>query len=475
MVNKQKVSIFWFRKDLRLTDNPGLHEAVQQGSVLPIFIVDQDVLAREGQASRWWLYHALSDLDASLDHRLQVYQGNTEAVLLALGKKYAIEKIYWNKIYEPSFLHADQHLQKKLDAHGIQGIIGRGNLLWEPSQVLKADGTPYRVYTPFFYNGCLQATPPAHPLPAPSHASWFVDADNHVTLDHAFSHLFGKDWPKERVADWQISEKAALKAVHQFVSKQLIGYKVNRDFPSKSSTSRLSPYLHFGQISPQYIWHAVLEAEKKHHIPHADVDSFLREVGWREFSYNLLYHFPTLPDKNFQPKFDAFPWKANAKYLHAWQQGQTGYPLVDAGMRELLQTGYMHNRVRMVVGSFLIKNLLLDWRYGRDWFWEHLVDADLANNSASWQWVAGSGADAAPYFRIFNPTTQGEKFDELGRYTRKFVPELKNVSDQYLFEPWKAPALLLLQAGVVLGKEYPLPIVSIEDSRKIALEAYHTL
>jgi deoxyribodipyrimidine photo-lyase len=270
---------------------------------------------------------------------------------------------------------------------------------------------------------------------------------------------------------WEIGEGAAQRKLHTFLERGLQNYKEYRNHPSKPNTSRLSPHLHFGEISPNQAWHAAQHYGHAHRLEN-DLDCFLSELGWREFSYYLLYHFPDLPSKNFQSKFDHFPWQYDDAFLNVWQQGKTGYPIVDAGMRELWQTGYMHNRVRMIVASFLVKNLGIHWRQGADWFWDCLVDADLASNSASWQWVAGSGADAAPYFRIFNPILQGEKFDPDGDYTRRFVPELKNIPNKYLYNPWKAPEHVLKTSRVVLGTTYPRPIVDLEKSRDAALTAY---
>lgn len=267
-----------------------------------------------------------------------------------------------------------------------------------------------------------------------------------------------------------MSEKGARKRLDTFLEEGICDYKEGRNFPAKRHTSQLSPYLHFGLISPNEIWYSTKEC-----MDDTNSDHFLSELGWREFSYSLLYHFPQLPKKNLQQKFDRFPWKKSKRMLRAWQKGQTGYPIVDAGMRELWQTGYMHNRVRMIVGSFLVKNLLLHWRDGERWFWDCLVDADLASNSASWQWVAGCGADAAPYFRIFNPITQGEKFDPEGEYTLKYIPELKNMPKKFLYKPWEAPELVLQEAGVTLGKDYPKPIVDCKQSRETALEAFSSL
>jgi len=280
-------------------------------------------------------------------------------------------------------------------------------------------------------------------------------------------------WNNKFEQYWAIGEDAAYKRLDNFLESGLKDYKKNRNFPSKDNVSRLSPYLHFGEISPNYIWHKVITQENKGYVQ--DVEHFCSELGWREFSYYLLYHFPQLPKQNLNSKFDIFPWREDKKLLKLWQKGKTGIPIVDAGMRQLWETGYMHNRVRMIVASFLVKNLLLDWRHGEKWFWDCLLDADLANNSASWQWIAGCGADAAPYFRIFNPVLQGQKFDPAGDYTRKFVPELKNLPDKYLFNPWEAPGNVLIGTGISLGKDYPKPIVDLKESRNRALKAFASL
>ena len=281
------------------------------------------------------------------------------------------------------------------------------------------------------------------------------------------------EWYKGFESEWSPGEDGADKSLDEFLDSGLINYKEGRNFPSQKFVSRLSPHLHFGEISPNEVWYRAKTKETLNGIEKS-LAHFHSELGWREFSYYLLYHFPDLPSVNFQRKFDTFPWQKNDELLQLWKKGMTGYPIVDAGMRELWKTGYMHNRLRMVVGSFLVKNLLIDWREGEAWFWDCLIDADLASNSASWQWVAGSGADAAPYFRIFNPITQGLKFDPQGEYTKKYVPELKDLPNKYLFNPWEAPKEVLEVAGVELGKDYPEPIVDLKISRELALEAFAT-
>jgi len=464
---QKKTVIHWFRQDLRVSDNPALTEASKKGSVLPIYILDDDNAEthRMGGASRWWLYHSLNSLKKSLAGKLSVYIGDPEKILLNLAKENHIKAVYWNRCYEPWRIRRDKIIKSALTENNIEVKSYNGSLLWEPWEILKKDGTPYKVFTPYFRNGCLNALTPRVPLPKPKKLTLHDNASNNLKLDEL--NLLPKiPWHKQIEPHWNIGEKAAQKKLNAFTLNGLENYKQGRDIPASNSVSRLSPHLHFGEISPNQAWYAAKNNEDSD-----DLDRFLSEMGWREFSYSLLYHFPDLPRKNLQSKFDAFPWLENDTYLRAWQRGQTGHPFIDAGMRELWQTGYMHNRVRMVVGSFLVKNLLLHWHHGERWFWDCLLDADLANNSASWQWVAGCGADAAPYFRVFNPVIQGEKFDAEGVYTKRFVPELINMPKKYLFCPWEAPIEVLQKAGVVLGKNYPEPIVDLKQSRIRALDA----
>lgn len=469
-MKKYVTSIFWFRQDLRLSDNPGLTQAVASGRVLPIYIFD-DVHPGEnimGGAAKWWAHHSLSSLNKSLDGNLNFYKGDPEKIIDDLVNRHDIKAVFWNRCYEPWRMERDARIKENLKKKGINAESFNGSLLWEPWEVLKDDGTPYKVFTPFYRKGCMAAQPPRQPLKSPAKLATVKD-DKSIPLDN-LEFMPRIRWDKQLEPHWDVSEFGAQKQLAEFLKNGLTGYKEGRNFPDKGHVSHLSPYLHSGEISPNQVWHA---ARMRGDSP--DIDHFCSELGWREFSYSLLYHFPALPHKNWQKKFDSFPWQDNSEALRRWQKGMTGYPIVDAGMRELWQTGYMHNRVRMIVASFLIKNLLIDWRHGAHWFWDCLVDADLANNSASWQWVAGSGADAAPYFRIFNPIGQGEKFDGDGAYTRKYVPELATIPDRYLFEPWEAPEDVLRQAGVVLGKTYPKPIVDAGLSRARALDAFAKL
>jgi len=468
----QKV-IHWFRQDLRLNDNPALFDAASCGQILPVYILD-DVNSGEyfmGSASRWWLHHSLVSLNASLQGNLRVYRGNPANILLEIAKNNSVSFIYWNRCYEPWQIKRDKDIKKLLEEHNILVKSYNASLLWEPWEVLKQDGNPYKVFTPYYRKGCLGAKPPRDPIPNPT--TLFLDNGNNLTDINDLKLLPKISWHDKLTKSWNIGEESAHQRLDAFLNEGLNGYKESRNFPHKLNVSKLSPYLHFGEISPNYVWYKLQLSNGLGYSN--DTDHFCSELGWREFSYYLLYYFPNLPKQNLNSKFDAFPWSQDLNLLNCWQRGQTGIPIVDAGMRELWQTGYIHNRVRMIVGSFLVKNLLLHWNHGERWFWDCLVDADLANNSASWQWIAGCGADAAPYFRIFNPVTQGQKFDSIGEYTRKFVPELKKIPDEYLFNPWEAAENILHNAAIRLGKDYPYPIVDLKQSRNSALEAFASL
>ena len=466
------IAIHWFRQDLRLADNPALCQAVARGDLLPIYILDDESAGEHamGGASRLWLHHSLHSLNQSLQGQLRVYQGNALDVLTQLCRDHDISSVCWNRCYEAWRIERDGHIKSALKSAGVEVLSSNGSLLWEPWQVLKGDGTPYKVFTPFFKNGCLKAAEPAPCKPAPSDITFAQGSFGALTSIEALKLQPAIRWDEPMLQHWKIGEQGALERLQTFADTGISDYKEGRNLPAKTFTSRLAPHMHFGEISPRTVWHAATLMGDDD-----NVYTFKSELGWREFSYSLLYHFPNMPRKNMSSKFDAFPWGDDAGALKAWQRGMTGYPIVDAGMRELWHTGYMHNRVRMIVGSFLVKNLLLHWHHGEAWFWDTLFDADLASNSASWQWVAGCGADAAPYFRIFNPITQGEKFDPEGDYTRRWVPELKDVPKKYLYQPWEAPPMLLQAAGVKLGVDYPHPIVQVKDSRERALGAFKSL
>ena len=469
-MNTTALTIFWFRQDLRISDNPGLVEAAKDCLVLPIYIQDDDHdVFKIGGASRWWLHQSLDRLSKSLDNKLNFYTGNTKEILLEIIQQNNIKAVYWNRRYTPHHIKIDVEIKAWLKTIGIECTSFCASLLWEPWTIKKSDATPYKVYTPFYRKACGQGVCPRDPLPKPEKL-WLVKDEKNINTLDSLQLLPRKKWYEQIESHWNVGEVCAQEKLVRFMDKGITEYKENRNYPNKLNVSQLSPYLHFGEISPHQVWRTTQDQAMNH--KEEDVNHFLSEIGWREFSYYLLYHFPDLPCKNFQAKFDQFPWRYDKALLEAWQKGQTGYPIVDAGMRQLWQIGYMHNRVRMIVASFLVKNLLLHWHYGQAWFWDCLVDADLANNSASWQWVAGCGADAAPYFRIFNPITQGEKFDPDGLYTRHFVPELSRLPNRFLFKPWTAPHNILKDAGVFLGENYPRPIINLEESREQAMNAY---
>ena len=464
-------ALFWFRKDLRLADNPALLQAVSRGAVLPIYILDQVQSSHYqlGAASRWWLHYSLASLKNSLGGALSFYCGNPLDIVLELVARYSLQYVSWNHCYEPWCQQRDASIATALKARGITVMQCNASLLWEPWSIHKQDGSAYRVFTPFYRKGCLLSLDPRRPLPLPQDAVYCHDTEKAVGLD-SLELLPRIRWDASLTAVWSIGEQAAIERFRQFRDEGLPAYHLGRNYPAQKVVSRLSPHLHFGEISPNTLWYGVQQQADS-----SNVNSFCSELGWREFSYNLLYHNPQLPQVNLQSKFDAFAWNNNQDWLHAWQRGNTGIPMVDAGMRELWTSGYMHGRLRMIVGSFLVKNLRIHWHHGERWFWDTLVDADIANNSASWQWIAGCGADAVPYFRIFNPVTQGHKFDPTGAYVRQHLPELASLPTRYLFSPWQAPTSILDQAGVRLGTTYPWPVVDLAQSRAQTLKAFYAL
>ena len=458
--------IVWLRQDLRLADNPALHAAAAAGHpVVPLFIWESEPAWGAGGATQWWLEGSLRALAQDLAKRgapLVLRKGKAAEVLDAVIAETGATAVHWNRCYEPAAIARDTAIKADLRARGIAVETFAASVLFEPWTLQTKTGGPYRVFTPF-YNATRAITPRA-PLPAPRKLTGVK-----ITGDDLVSWRLrptAPDWAGGLRETWTPGEAAARKQLTHFLDAIAAAYHRTRDVPGVLGTSRLSPYLHFGEISPHQIWAAAGARE-----PHSGIVSFQREVVWREFSTHLLYHFPHMPTKPLRPAFAHFPWRRDKRALRAWQRGMTGYPIVDAGMRELWHTGWMHNRVRMIVASFLVKHLLLPWQDGEAWFWDTLVDADLANNAASWQWVAGCGMDAAPYFRIFNPMLQGAKFDAEGAYVRRWVPEIGGLSNEYLHAPWEAPALELAAAGVVLGKTYPQPIVDHAAARARALAA----
>ena len=472
----KRLVIHWFRQDLRISDNPALYAANKAGHIMPIFILDKNECSinyKQGAASNCWLHYSLESLNIDLNYKLNIYIGNPIEVLTKLAIRYSVDTVFWNRCYDNYSIRRDNLIKEELKKVNVQIQAFNSLLLLEPWENLNFDNKPYRVFTFFYKKSYLKIKSPRKIISKPKNMFLVKDLKNQKLI-YNLKLLPKINWFKKIKNYWIISENGAYNVLRNFLNFHFKNYKEGRNFPEENHISRLSPYLHHGNISISHIWNA---SYKKAQLE-GWVDSlecFHKELVWREFSYSTLFHFPKLPYKNFQEKFNKFPWKINSILLKSWQKGQTGYPIIDAGMRELWETGYMHNRIRMITSSFLVKNLLLDWRIGAAWFWNCLVDADLANNSASWQWIAGCGADAAPYFRIFNPVIQSKKFDPNGQYIRKYIPEISQLSNQYLFEPWKAPQEVLKAANIKLGINYPVPIVDLKESRISALQALKML
>jgi len=461
-------ALIWFRQDLRLADNPALH-AARDRPVLACYILDDEAAGpwAHGAAQRWWLHQSLAALAealAALGSRLHLAVGRAEALVPALAEAIGAEEVHAGRLYEPWARKRDEAVSHALQSARRRLVLHTSTLLHEPHRIRTGQGKPYSVYTPFS-RALFALGEPAPPLPAPGTLTLAEGAPKGVTLD-ALGLMPGRDWWREFPEHWTPGEAGATKRLAAFVETSLRGYDGQRNTPGVAGTSSLSPHLRFGEVSPRQVWHAAREAGTKGEA------TFLKEILWREFSYHLLWHRPELPEAPLQPQFEAFPWRPDRRLLRAWQRGRTGYPIVDAGMRQLWRMGWMHNRVRMITASLLVKHLLQPWQAGAAWFWDTLLDGDLASNSASWQWVAGCGADAAPYFRVFNPMLQGEKFDADSAYVRRWVPELAQVPDKFLHKPWEAPEMVLRGAGVRLGEDYPRLIIPHAEGRARALEAY---
>jgi deoxyribodipyrimidine photo-lyase len=460
-------SIVWFRNDLRLADNPALLAGLGAGRpVVPVYVFDPktDGIRPPGAASRWWLHHALTALDAALRRigsRLILRHGPAAQVIKQLASEHDVSAVYWNRAYDRGSRERDTRLKEALERRGVTAEGLKGNLLFEPWEVETTAGGPFKVFTAF-WRACRALPSPATPLPAPKVLPAPLQWPASENLSDWKLLPTRPDWAGGLREGWIPGEKAAAQRLSAFLDGPLSDYRQARDAPAVDGTSRLSPHLAFGEISPRQVWHATTTHDRS-----AAGEKFLTELGWREFANHLLHHFGDLARHNFRPEFDAFPWRDDKKALDAWQEGRTGYPIVDAGMRELWTTGWMHNRVRMIVASFLTKDLLIDWRTGERWFWDTLVDADPANNATGWQWVAGCGADAAPYFRVFNPTLQGEKFDPRGDYVRRWVPELAGRPVETIHQPWAAQSE---RAG-----GYPAPIVDHAAARVRALAAFRSI
>lgn len=477
--------IMWFRDDLRLSDNPALYAAAELGRpLLCVFVHDEESAGVRplGGAARWWLHGALQALSSDLEHhggRLLIFRGSALQIIPAIAASCGAGTVLWNRRYGAAERRVDEVIKTGLNARHIEAKSFNGHLLYEPWTIKSRAGEPFRVFSAFWRAARLRGEPEL-PLVTPSGLSSFKYREGSepspVKLYDLALEPSSPDWANGLRVSWQRGEAGAQACLERFLDTVISSYADFRDYPDRASTSRLSPYLRFGNISARQVWHAAAAVANpfQHDIASRNLEKFQSELGWREFSYHLLYHNPDIASQNFHPKFEAMPWRSDPVALKAWQQGRTGYPIVDAGMRELWNTGWMHNRVRMVVASFLVKHLLIDWRQGEAWFWDTLVDADPANNAASWQWVAGSGADAAPHFRIFNPVLQGEKFDPEGNYVRHWVPELAEVPISFMHSPWRQ-----VTGPSVQKPEYALPyadrIVAHDDARRRALKAYKGL
>ena len=474
-------AILWLRRDLRLDDNPALQAAVQEcKELIPLYICNsaEETTWAPGAASRWWLHHSLGALDDELrkhGSRLVIRQGESLAVLQQIVKEEGITHLFWNRLYEPATIERDRQIKATLSESGIRCNSFNGSLLFEPWEIQTGQKTPYKVFTAF-WKACLKTgLPRLERQSAPSPLPPVPAGLDSGSLD-ALQLLPSIPWDSGFHASWKPGTASALQQLDEFIEKAVGNYNSDRDLPGYQGTSRLSPHLHFGEISPLQVLESVRNMTGfEESMASTGENVYVKQLGWRDFAHHLLFHFPQTAETPLDTRFSHYPWhwkEDAAELLSAWQQGRTGFPIVDAGMRELWHTGWMHNRVRMIVASLLTKNLGIHWLEGARWFWDTLVDADLANNSMGWQWTAGCGADAAPFFRIFNPVSQSERFDPQGVYIRKWLPELSKLPDKALHAPWMQKPELLDQAGIRLGDDYPFPVVDLKETRQRALDQW---
>ncbi|QIV96816.1 deoxyribodipyrimidine photo-lyase [Allofrancisella inopinata] len=461
----KKVAIHWFRQDLRLSDNPALNHASQADETITIYIYDEKYPI--GGASKLWLHHSLTKLNTSLYNKLNIYKGNPLEIVKSLVKEHNITEFYWNRCYDKYSIDRDTQIKQFLQEQNINVKSFNGSLLIEPWKCVKSDNSHYKVYTPF-YKELIKIRKYSSNIAKPKFNN--LKKLNNSNDIASLELLEPRHSWQEIIKQWNVGEEAAINILEQFLDEKVKDYKVARDYMDTDATSNLSPYLHFGEISPNQLYNAIQNLDSLG----KNEEHFIKELVWRDFCYYQAYYYPDLDHKNINSKFNKFEWQSDQNLLKKWQQGQTGIPIVDAGMRELWQTGYMHNRIRMITASFLIKNCLIHWKEGEKWFFDTLFDADFASNNANWQWVAGCGLDAAPYFRIFNPVLQAEKF-KAHYYIRKYVPELKNLPDKYLAQPWEASEAMLKEAKITLGETYPKPIVDLKVSRDEALRRFKSL
>ena len=471
--------LVWIRNDVRLHDNPALYEAVARGQpVILLYIFDTDTKAPSfpGSASRVWLEHALESFGTEAVQRgfgWVIREGAPLEVLKVVLRETMATHLFWNRRYDPDGVAQDNEVKEVFELEGTPVCTFRGNLLMEPWQLLNKKGEPFQVFTPY-WQAFQEARPDTSEAPEAFPARPCTTALSSLSPQELPLCPKLLNWPKKVSTVWKIGKAPALEVLEKFCLEGLPHYGTKRDFPAAEVTSRLSPYLHFGQISPRRVWNMVLDQTRKNpdSLSIAQADAFLRQLGWREFTHAVLYHFPRIIGAPFREEFQTVAWRRNAHELKAWQSGQTGIPIVDAGMRQLWQTGWMHNRVRLITASFLVKHLLHSWKEGMSWFWDTLVDAGLANNIFGWQWVSGCGVDPAPFFRIFNPVVQGQRFDPEGAYVRQYVPELCLVPHEFIQKPWEATVEDLQSWNVYLGNNYPRPIVDLTEGRERALKAF---
>lgn len=467
--------VVWLRDDLRLDDNPALAHAAETGRpVVPLVVLEEDGGGRPlGGAHRWWLHHSLRSLDASLTSigsGLVLRRGAPETVVPDIVREIGAGALFMNRRYHRPADAADAAITSALEEVEVESF--QAHILHDPDGVRTKTGGFYKVYTPFM-KSLRAAGEPRDPMDAPKSLKAPKGGLPRSDKLAGWKLLPTKpDWSGGMRETWTPGEANAHERFEHFCDSILAGYDESRELPAEDGTTRMSPHLRFGEISPYRLWHRAEEEARGSRIPGKAIETFRRELIWRDFNYHVLHHVGAIDRENINKRFEGFDWQGTKAELKAWQHGRTGYPIVDAAMRQLWQTGWMHNRMRMVVGSFLTKDLLIDWREGEQWFWDTLVDGDIASNTAQWQWIAGSGADAQPFFRIFNPITQGQKFDPTGAYIGRYLPELAKLSDKDIHTPWLAGAASLKKAGIRLGETYPEPIVDHGKARERALAVY---
>ena len=470
----EKIGVHWFRLDLRLNDNPSLEKLSKEvDKIIPIYIYEENI--EIGQASNCWLEKSLEDLNnelSKIDSKLYIFKGNPKKIIDKIIKDNNISSFGWNRLYDRHSIERDKEIKLSLIKKSITCNTFNGYLLSEPWDIKNKSGSFFKVFTPFWKTNFETLLNKRLDLSSSKNYNFYKkDMSSAIEIYELELNIPKKKWMNRILSYWDIGEDSAKLKLKNFVNNKLYNYETGRDRPDPDFTSKISAHLHFGEISPKRIFNDVIKSK----IDEDNKKKYLSEIGWRDFSYNLLFNYPDMTELPIQSKFIKFPWLKGKKNLSNWQLGKTGIPIVDAGMKELYEMGWMHNRVRMIVGSFLTKNLLLHWKDGARWFFDTLVDADIGSNSAGWQWISGSGADASPYFRIFNPILQGKKFDPSGEYVKKFIPSLKKIPEKYIHSPWEMTADEQKKYNFIIGIDYPEPIVDLSITRKRALAAFKSI